>query len=117
MTRGESFVKNVKCTLGRQSVMSISAWCDLKKCTVLNLHDMFHNSKCNCQKQIAFSPKQFQLEGGSIKKKLKSVFKGTQTAWNKFQNSALNMASSYIGMAVSVKTKNPNCLDKQRQIF
>ena len=48
--------------------MSNSAWCDLNKiCTVLNLHDMCHNLKCKCQKQITFTPKQFQLKGGSLK--------------------------------------------------
>ena len=88
--------------------MSNSAWCDLnKKCTVLKLHDFCHNSKCRCQNQITFSPNQFQLEGGSIKNKLKSIFRGTQTAWNKFLKPALNMASPYIVMAVSAKTKNP----------
>ena len=33
------------------------------------------------------------LEGGSIKCKLQKIFKGTQTAWNKFLKPALNMAS------------------------
>ena len=68
MSRLEPFVKNAKCTHGHQSAMSNSAWCDLNKnCTVLKLHDMCHNPKCNCQKQILFTPKQFQLEGGSMK--------------------------------------------------
>ena len=50
--------------------MSNSAWCDLNKnCTVLKLHDKCHNSKGKCQKQITFSPKQFQLEGAGFKKK------------------------------------------------
>ena len=65
--------------------MSNSAWCDSKKyCTVLNLQDMCHNPKCNFQKQITFTPNQFQLQAGSIKSKLPKIFKGTQTAWNKF---------------------------------
>ena len=85
MTRCESFVKNAKCTHGHRSAMSNSAWCDLNKnCTVSKLHDMCHNSKFNCQKQITFSPRQFQLEGRSIKSKLKTIFKGTKTAWDKF---------------------------------
>ena len=88
--------------------MSNSAWCDLiRNCTVLKLHDMCHNPKCKCQKQITFTPEQFQLEGGSIKSKLKSIFKGTKSAWDKFLKPALNMASPYIGMAVAAKTKNP----------
>ena len=47
------------------------------------------------------------LEGGSIKSKLQKISKGTQTAWNKFLKPALNMASPYIALAVSAKTKNP----------
>ena len=108
MTRGEDFIRNAKCTQGHRSAMSILAWCDLNKnCTVLKLHDMCHNPKCKCQKQITFSPKQFQPDGGSIQSKLKSIFRGTKTAWDKFLKPALNMASPYIGMAVSAKTKNP----------
>ena len=38
---------------------------------------------------------------------MKKIFKGSQTAWNKFLKPALNMASPQIGMAVSAKTKNP----------
>ena len=89
--------------------MSNSAWCDLnKKCTVLKLHDMCHNPKCGgCQKQIKFTPKQFQVESGSIKSKLQKIFKGTQTVWNIFLKPAINVAASFIGMAVSAKTKNP----------
>ena len=47
------------------------------------------------------------LEGGSIKSKLQKIFRGTQTAWNKFLKPAVNIASPFIGMAVSAKTKNP----------
>ena len=47
------------------------------------------------------------LEGGSIKIKLQKIFKGTQTAWNKFLKLAVNVAAPFIGMAVSAKTKNP----------
>ena len=72
MTRGESFVKKAKCTHGHRSAMSNSAWCDLnEKCTVLKLHDMCHNPKCKCQKQITFSPSQFQLEGNGLKNTMK----------------------------------------------
>ena len=103
--------------------MCNSAWCDLNKTgTVLNLHDMCHNPNFNCQKQITFTPKQFQ--GGSIKirrwfhkKKLKSIFKGTKTAWDKFLKPALNMASPYFCMAVSAKTKNPQTCKATSDIF
>ena len=108
MTRAEDVIKNAKCSHGHRSAMSNSAWCDLNKsCTVLKLHDMCNNPKCKCQKQITFTPKQFQLEGGLIKSKLQKIFKGTQTAWNKFLKPAVNVAAPYIVMAVSAKTKKP----------
>ena len=47
------------------------------------------------------------LGGGSIKSKLQKIFKGTQTAWNKFLKPAVNVAAPFIGMAVGAKTKNP----------
>ena len=76
LNKGESFVKNAKCKHGHRSAMSSSAWCDLNKnCTVLNLRDMCHNSKCNCQKQITFSPKQFHLEGANFKNTMKKYSK------------------------------------------
>ena len=68
---------------------------------------MCHNHKCKCQKQITFTPNQFQLEIGSIKSKMKSIFKGTQTAWSKFLKPAVNVAAPFIGMAAGAKTKNP----------
>ena len=88
--------------------MSNSAWCDLNKnCTVLKLHDLCHNPKCKCQKMITFTPNQFQLEGGSIQNKLKSIFQGTKTAWEKFIKPGLKMAAPLISAAVAAKTKNP----------
>ena len=108
MTKGSDFIKSGKCTHGHRSAMSNSAWCDLNKnCTVLKLHDMCHNLKCKCQKQITFSPNQFQLEGGSIKSKLKSIFRGTKTAWDKFIKPGLKIATPLISAAVAAKTKNP----------
>ena len=74
MTTGQVFIKNAKCSHGRRSAMSNSAWCDLKKnCTALKLHDMCHNPKCNCQNMITFTAHQFMLEGGSIKSKLEKT--------------------------------------------
>ena len=64
-------------------------------------------NKYNCQKVITFTPKQYMLEGGSIKSKLQKIFKGTQTAWNKFLKPAINATAPFTGMAVSAKTKNP----------
>ena len=68
---------------------------------------MWHNPKCKCQKKITFVPKQFHLEGCSIRSKLQKNFRGTQTAWNKFLKAANNAIAPFIGMAVSAKTKNP----------
>ena len=94
MTRGESFVKNADCTHGHRSAMSYSAWSGLNKnCTVLKLHDMCHNPKCNCQKQITFTPQQYMPEGKGFENTMKKIFKGSQTAWNKFLKPALNIAS------------------------
>ena len=108
MTKGQGFIKSAKCSHGHRSAMSNSAWCDLNKsCTVLKLHDLCHNPKCKCQKQITFSPNQFQLEGSGFKNKLKSIFRGTQTAWDKFLKPAINATAPFIGMAVTAKTKNP----------
>ena len=108
MTRGSDFIKNAKCTHGHRSAMSNSAWCDLNKnSTVLKLLDMCHNPKCKCQKQITFSHNQFQLEGAGFQKKtMKKIFKGSQTAWNKFLKPAVNTLAPVIGMAVGAKTKN-----------
>ena len=107
MTRGQDFVKSGKCSRGHRSALSNSAWCDLNKnCTVLKLHDMCHTPKCKCQKMITFTPNQIQLEGAGFKNKLKSIFKGTQTAWNKFLKPAINATAPFIGMAVTSKTKN-----------
>ena len=88
--------------------MSNSAWTDLNsQGNILKLDDKYPNPKCGCQKIITFTPHQYMLEVGSIKSKLQKIFKGTQSAWNKFLKPALNMASPYNGIAVSAKTKNP----------
>ena len=88
--------------------MSNSAWTDLNfKGNILNLNDKCPNPNCGCQKIITFTPHQCILEGGSNKSKLQKIFRGTQTAWNKFLKPAVNVAAPFIGMAVSVKTKNP----------
>ena len=108
MTRAEKFKNNAKCEHGHRSDMSNSAWSDLNKnCTVLKLHDMCHNPKCNCQKQITFTPKQYMLEGNGFKNTIKKIFKGSRTAWNKFLKPAVNTLAPVIGMAVGAKTKNP----------
>ena len=108
MTRGEDFIKKGKCGKNHCSVLSNTALTDLNKnCNILKLHDKCPNPKCNCQKIITFTPHQYMLEGGSIKSKLQKIFKGTQTAWNKFLKPAINATAPFIGMAASAKTKNP----------
>ena len=68
---------------------------------------MCHNPKCKCQKQITFSPNQFQLEGAGFKNTMKKLFKGSQTAGNNFFKPALKIASPIISAGVAMKTKNP----------
>ena len=107
MTKGEDFIKTAKCKHGHRWAMSTSAWCDLNdNCTVLKLHNMCHNPKCNCQKQITFSLKQFQLEVNGFKYTMKKIFKESQTAWRKFLKPAVNTLAPVIGMAVGAKAKN-----------
>ena len=108
MTKGEDFIKRGRCKNSLFSSMSISAWSDLNsKGNLVKLHDKCPNPNCGCQKIITFTPHQYMLEGGSIKRKLQKIFKGTQTAWNKFLKPAINATAPFIGMAVSAKTKNP----------
>ena len=88
--------------------MYISAWCDLTiKGEITKSHAMCPNSKCNCQKQIAFTRKQFQLERCSIKSKPEKVFEGTEKSWNKFLKPAVNVVAPFMGLAVAKKFKNP----------
>ena len=108
MTKGEDFIKRGRCKNNHCSSMSLSPWSDLNtKGNMLKFHDKCPNPKCGCQKIITFTPHQYMLEGGSIKSKLQKIFKGTQTAWNKFLKPVINATAPFIGMAVSAKTKNP----------
>ena len=68
---------------------------------------MCHNPKCKCQKQITFSPNQFQLEGAGFKNTMKKKFKGSQTAWSKFLKPTINTLAPVIGLVVGAKTKKP----------
>ena len=78
---------------------------------------MCQNPKCSCQKQINFTPKQFELECGSIKSKLRKTFKGTQAAWNRFSKPAVIVAVPFIDMAVGAKTKNPKVAQAMTKII
>ena len=108
MARADSFMKRGKCSKNHCSAMSNSAWTDLNsQGNILKLHDKCPNPICGCQKIITFTPHQYMLQGGSIKSKLQKIFKGTQTAWNKFLKPAINATIPFISMAVSAKAKNP----------
>ena len=108
MTRGSDFIEKGRCKNKHCSSMSNQAWTDLNsKGNIFKLHDKCPNPKCGCQRIITFTPHQYMLEGVSIKSKLQKIFKGTQTAWNKFIKPGLKIATSLISAAVAAKTKNP----------
>ena len=108
MTRAQNFIQKGKGKNNHCSFMSKSAWTDLNsKGNIIKLHDRCPNQKCGCQKIITVAPHHYMLEGGSIKCKLQKIFRSTQTAWNKFPKTAVNVAAPFIGMAVGAKTKNP----------
>ena len=108
MSRAQNVIQKGKCKNNHCSSMSNSAWTDLNsKGNMLKLHDKCPNPECGCQKIITFTPHQYMLESGSNKSKLQNIFRGTQTAWNKFLKPAINSTAPFIGMAVSAETKNP----------
>ena len=108
MSRAQNFIRKGKCKNNYCLSMSNSAWTDLNsKSNILKLHDKCPNPKCGCQKIITFTPHQYMLEGGSIKSKLQKIFRGTKTAWDKFIQPGLEMATPLISAAVAAKTKNP----------
>ena len=58
--------------------MPNGAWRDLNsKGEILKLHDMCSNKNISCQKQLPFSSRPFELEGGGYKNKLGKTFEGT----------------------------------------
>ena len=82
MTRGEDFMKKGRCKNKHCSTRSTSAWSDLNsQGNILKLHDKCPNPKCNCQKVITFTPHQYMLEGGSIKKKTSKNFQRNTDCW------------------------------------
>ena len=107
MTRGQDFIKNAKCTHGHRSAMSISTWCDLhKKFTVLKLHDICHNPKCNCQKQKTFSPNKFQLEGEGFKNTMKKIF-GISNSLEQIPKAGVENSYSYYFSRCCYEDKKP----------
>ena len=63
------------CKNKHYSSMSIIVGCDINKTSILRLHDYCPNPNCKCQKQITFTPKQFQLEGAGLINTLKKFLK------------------------------------------
>ena len=63
MTRGQGFEQNGKGKTNLCSPISNSAWCNLSsKGEILKLHEMCPYHKSKSQKQIVFTPRQFQIE-------------------------------------------------------
>ena len=58
-----------------------------------------------------------QLAGGSVKSKLKSIFRGTKKAWDSFIKPGLKMATPLISAAVAAKTKNPQSAQTTNDIL
>ena len=108
MTRGEDFMKKRKCKNFHCSSMSNSAWRDLHgKGDTVKLHDIGQNLKSECQKEISFTPKKFQMEGAGFKNTKKKIFKGSQKASSSFLKPKINTLAPVIGMAVGAKSRNP----------
>ena len=82
------------------------AWWDLNKNKFLRLHDCCGNPKCKCQKQITFTPKDFQKEGAGIENTMKKIFKGTENFWKIFIGPGLKIATLIISPDVAAKTKD-----------
>ena len=100
----DKILKKSECKHAPCSAMSKGSWCDLNsKGDFLKLHDMCPKPKCNCPKQITFTPKEYQLEGAGFKSILQKNFEGTQSARNKFIKPAVNVAAPFIDMAVAAK--------------
>ena len=88
--------------------MSNAAWCDLNsKRHNRELQDVRPNPKCKCQKQIEFSPTEYQLEGSGFKYELQKVLEKTRTPWNKSLRPAINAKAPVIGMALAAESKTP----------
>ena len=48
---------------------------------------------------------------------MKKIFKGSQTAWNKFLKPALKIATPIIPVGVAAKTKNPQSAQVTKSIL
>ena len=119
MTKEGDFLKKAKCKIGLCSSMSNSTWCDLNnKVDILKLpHDLSSNPKSKCQKQIYFTPNQFQMEGSGFKKSMKKVSKWTEKTWNIFIKPGLKIATPIILTGVAANTKNPQSAQSTSNIL
>ena len=63
--------------------------------------------KCKRQKQLAFTPNQFHLEGAGFKDAKKNLFKGSEKAWNSCLKPGVNTLSPANAMGIAEKSKNP----------
>ena len=72
---------------------------------VLKLYDVFYNLRCKCQKQIVFTPRQFQLERAGFKSTMEKIFKGTGKMWICFLKPGLTITTPIIAVVVAAKTK------------
>ena len=106
MTRGEDRIKGEKNKHYHFSSMSNDASCDLTcKGDKLKLHDTCHNPKGKCQKQITFTPKEFQLGGIGFKSTRKKI--RTEKTWNILSKPGLKIATPINSTGVAAKTKKP----------
>ena len=113
MTRAESFMKRGKCSENHCSPKPNSAWTDLNsQGKILKLHDKCTKPKCNCQKNITFTPHQYMLERGSIKSKLQKTFRGRKKAWDNFIKPGLKMATPHIDSHPTAKLYVDNAIDE-----
>ena len=68
----EKVLRKRKRHFGPCSSRTNSVWCDLStNGTILNLHDIWPNSKHKCPKQKTFTPRNLELESKGHKRKLK----------------------------------------------
>ena len=108
-TRGQNFERTAKCKHKQCCTMSTSPWCEFNFLeTISKLHDMSANIKRNSQEQLTFTPRQLEMKGTGYKSKLKEFFRGTEKAWNKLIKPGVNVAASFMAMAVGSEPKNPN---------
>ena len=82
-------------------------FCVLKiKRDFLKLHNKCPNNKCNCKKEVKFTPKQFHFGNNRFKGTIRKIFKGSKNVWDNFLKLALKTLAPFIGMAVGAESKS-----------